>query len=942
LTSPGGVLDCPAMADEKRRLVSLTVVGGPLDGQHCLPEEVVGELLIGSDPACQLALELPGVSPIHARLWTALDSVTVRDTHAPRGVFVNDTRVATEMAVGENDLVWLGPPGEPDSVCLKPAFAPWVEVLPIRPPDDPFYVGEETALPAPAPAADSGSPATAVRQPAVSPAVAVTPAREAGPEPMLLVQDDLVALAGAVAADGLVEATEAAGEPEVDPADDFFVAEEPPAAPAPGPVAPPSRPSGTAPVPIVQRPPAATRAAGAPAAGGPAVVATPRVSPPSQTTRPAPLERPAVVTPRPSPGLSPDRTAPRLVARAAAPASRRPPASAARVGGRAVPHRQASGAWVRLVAIGLGGVVLVAAGLAGWRLWAAGTVRLESVTPVRLRAGQRAVLTGRGFKAETAGNVVLFDAERARVLSAAADRLEVEVPAAGADTATGEQRVAVVVRTGARASAPVEVTLLQGPRLHGLSPLAAMPGEEVTLAGSGWGPGATVRFGPAAAEIRELDATRIRVVVPAIDGSTGTSAPVVVEVAGIQSNAAPFVVGHPPVVSGISPETAGPGDVVQVAGVGFEGNPLLDDVRIGGVPALVVSATPDSLGVVVPHLGPGEATRALEVRLPGSANVGAGKLAVPVPSPAGLRFVAEPFIALPGRPHAVVATGIGPVFVLAASGGRSAAQRALEAEQRLNAAVEPLRTTLGLTLEARFEPRPLVGLGGRPEPLLEVTDEDAAAYNEDWTRLRGRGGAVTPGRLLRWWEALGRDLVLLELRGERPHFAAALAPEGRALVQLFDLAQKSGRPPSSPEVMAQARPPLREGLRLLALRVPAGVAAPAPPVAAGPAASPVRAETPRLSLEGSWRGSELEEGSRRYLTVTFSSGSGSISYEGGLTLTMPLASLEPRGRDGVRFSVYIRGGTRYYTGKWDGEKLAGPISTDQEGREVVASFELRR
>jgi hypothetical protein len=33
---------------------------------------------------------------------------------------------------------------------------------------------------------------------------------------------------------------------------------------------------------------------------------------------------------------------------------------------------------------------------------------------------------------------------------------------------------------------------------------------------------------------------------------------------------------------------------------------------------------------------------------------------------------------------------------------------------------------------------------------------------------------------------------------------------------------------------------------------------------------------------------------------------------------------------------------RYYSGRWDGEKLSGALSRDAAGREVVGSFELRR
>jgi hypothetical protein len=366
---------------------------------------------------------------------------------------------------------------------------------------------------------------------------------------------------------------------------------------------------------------------------------------------------------------------------------------------------------------------------------------------------------------------------------------------------------------------------------------------------------------------------------------------------------------------------------------------------VGGVAALVVSAAPDALVVVVPRTGPGEPTRAVEVRVPGSENVGQGVLQVaPAADPVELRFVAEPFTAVAGRPHAVLATGLGPAFVVAMSGGKTAAARAVEAAQRLNGAAAVLRTTVGLNFEARgLGASPVLALAGRPEALLEVAEEDAAAYNEDWTGLRGRGGPVTRARLARWWEALGRDLVLLTVRGEKPQFAAALAPEGRVLGQVFDAAQRTGRPGVPRQLVDEARPPLRDGLRLLGLRVPASVAA--PPAAVASTGLPAAAATPapaRLQLEGTWGGSQVEQGQRQYISVEFRRGGGRISYEGGITLTVPLLTVEPSRRDQVRFSVQIRGGIRHYSGKWDGEAISGSISTDAAGRNVVASFELRR
>ena len=435
--------------------------------------------------------------------------------------------------------------------------------------------------------------------------------------------------------------------------------------------------------------------------------------------------------------------------------------------------------------------------------------------------------------------------------------------------------------------------------------------------------------------------------VPEAAGAPGTAAPVVVTVGATESNAAPFIVGHLPVVSAVSPASAAAGDVVTVSGRGLPGRPAARTTCAwADVPALVVSAAPDALGRGRPARRPGGAPRGpSRCGCPAPRTWGRRSLQVaPAADPVEFRFVAEPFTAAPGRAHAVLTTGLGPAFVLAASGGKTAAARAVEAAQRLNGAAQALRTTVGLNLEARgLDSSPVLALAGQPEALLEVTEEDAAAYDEDWTGLRGRGGPVTRARLARWWEAVGRDLVLLTVRGERPQFAAALAPEGRVLGQVFDAAQRTGRPGVPRQVVDEARPPLRDGLRLLALRVPASVTAPV--AAAAAAGLPAAAATPapaRLQLEGTWAGSQVEQGQRQYVSVTFRRDGGSISYEGGITLTVPLLALDPPRRDQVRFSVQIRGGIRHYSGKWDGETIRGSISTDAAGRNVVASFELRR
>jgi hypothetical protein len=43
---------------------------------------------------------------------------------------VNESRIEGQAPIGPGDVLWLGPPREPDSVCVQCHFGPWVEVLP--------------------------------------------------------------------------------------------------------------------------------------------------------------------------------------------------------------------------------------------------------------------------------------------------------------------------------------------------------------------------------------------------------------------------------------------------------------------------------------------------------------------------------------------------------------------------------------------------------------------------------------------------------------------------------------------------------------------------------------------------------------------------------------------------------------------------------------------
>ena len=835
------------MSEDRLRLASLSVLGSSLHGRRYDPEEVVGEVLIGSDESCHLVVDLPSISPIHAKIWTDLDDCKVKDTSAPRGVYVNTERVEQEARIDEGDVLWLGPPQEPGSVCIKCHFKPWVEMLPgasagsegeaadptppaveprfdelpaadpavdeLAPPeaasaspasapepepeppppsapepafasepdagalpppgdDDPFFVGEaEPSEPAPTPATAASEPvAQEVEQQVeqqVEQDVAQEVAQEVAPEEVAAasVEPEAEAVPAAVTDEWSIP--EAPAEPEPAPVvDEFFVASEPDEAPPqleePSFVVPEPEPEveAASAVPFLDLPPLEPTSPPIPApTPAPTFAPTPSPAPkPKAPPAPKPTPAPAAAAPEPAPTPAPAAAPKETPAAAAPPAPPKPageprpaaaapraqparrPASAAPAArrapaGRAASPRAASGspAWLRPVGLGAAGLLVAGAlGFGAMKLMG-GSVRLDSVEPQRVRVGQRATLSGSGFSSDPAGQTVIFGEREAKVLQASPKRLEVEVPEAVA-SAGAESRVPVVVRTNGRSTAVVEVTVFQGPRLHGISPGAAMPGEEVLLAGAGWGVGATVKFGSATAQTLEVQPTQIRALVPEV-GSPGSELAVVVTIAGVDSNPAPFILGHLPVVSGLNPASAGPGDVVTVSGKGFETIPARNEVRVGGVAALVIAAAGDSLQLVVPRLGPGESTRAVEVRVPASSNVGQAQLALkPAADTVEFRFIAEPFTPAAGRVHALLATGLGPAFVLTASGGRTAAERAATAAERLNAAAQPLRTTAGLTLEARgLESSPVIGLVGQADPLLEVSEEDAEAYNEDWT-----------------------------------------------------------------------------------------------------------------------------------------------------------------------------------------------------------------
>ena len=142
------------------------------------------------------------------------------------------------------------------------------------------------------------------------------------------------------------------------------------------------------------------------------------------------------------------------------------------------------------------------------------------------------------------------------------------------------------------------------------------------------------------------------------------------------SNPQTLTLGRLPLLLAIEPKDAAEGELITLKGRGFKPAGSEDSVRVGGAAAVVVSAAEAALGVIVPRVGSAGGETAVEVRVAGSDNVGKHAFNLKAPAdPVGLRFTLEPIVTTAGQDRVAVASPLGPVFVLSASAGKTAAQR---------------------------------------------------------------------------------------------------------------------------------------------------------------------------------------------------------------------------------------------------------------------------
>jgi hypothetical protein len=641
-----------------------------------------------------------------------------------------------------------------------------------------------------------------------------------------------------------------------------------------------------------------------------------------QIVPPPPQEapRPAAPTPRVASAAPPPRSLPRPVS--GAPARR--PAPQGRRRGPALPVEP------KLLAMGGGGAIaLLIVLLVVLRFCFSGSPALKTVSPAQSVAGQTVTLTGKAFGQIEEPRTVRFSDLVARIVSATGDTLQVQVPEPPGGAALDVQ---VTVETSHGRSGSLPFKILASPIVRALEPGVALPGDEVVAKGQALQTEAlVVTVDGKPAQVVEAKPDQLRFRVPQeVPLDFGRKVTVIFRSAGISSKPMELVLGRLPLVTAIAPSPAQPGEKVAIAGYGFAPDAASNSVTIGGLPALVLKASPNALEAVVPAV-PGSGEAELVVRCPVGTSSGQPPIKIAHASAAEfiLRFVAAPASAESGARQAVVTTDLGPVLLLSsADGATSVGERAAGVAAALNAVAEGMRDGKPLALEARERPEPGVAVSGGQPLLVRATAEDAAGY-EAPPGVKAKGRRPTPDALASFWTSVLGDYLALFVRQERPVRLFALSPRARTLVALqAEIGWRASVPTSFGAIRAIS-PATLEKLRELTLLVPAegqGFAA--------------------ASVEGRWEG-EIAEGDlgARVVVIQFATQGSRITGVAttstrGISINVALKDISVQ-KSTVSFTWPAGASPRYFEGQLAGGTIAGTVHSSKPPAGAVGRFSLK-
>jgi hypothetical protein len=503
-----------------------------------------------------------------------------------------------------------------------------------------------------------------------------------------------------------------------------------------------------------------------------------------------------------------------VVARPAPPrAARSRGAARRRRGGPKLPD-------LRLVLGAAGAIVLLVGGGLLVRRTFFTAPQVASVEPAEAETGQTVTLKGKRFDRDATDNVVWFGDRSVTATSATGDTLQVQVP-----PMPRPGPVRVMVETGSGRSRPVPFVAHAPLAAASLEPAGALGGDEVALRGSGFGEGVAVTVAGSAARVLSVEPSEVRFEMPAVPGGPGTRVEVVASQGGRKTRPLFLFVGRMPLVLSFDPSRGVAGDLVRIRGAGFGPSADANVVTFGGVPALVLGASPVELAVVVPPSSSPQAETLARVVVQALGKTSAEATGFQqqrlVDGAWVPRFLAGAVGEAGAKGQAVVGTEIAPLLLLSGKDdARSVAERAWREAAALNKAVDRARVGQAVAFEARESPAAGVALAGALDLVVRVTPEDAAAYERP-PGVPPRGGPPSPVALARHWAALLSDVLVVGTGGGRPSATAAVSPAaGAAFAQLRSaLPFEYGAGVRSARVVALSGD-LKRRLREAAFRVP--------------------------------------------------------------------------------------------------------------------------
>ena len=580
--------------------------------------------------------------------------------------------------------------------------------------------------------------------------------------------------------------------------------------------------------------------------------------------------------------------------------------------------------------LGLGAAVVA---LGAWWLYASlqqPAPVVTSLTP-SAQAGQDVAIQGTGFEPTAAGNAVRFEDILAPVRTASATNLITAVPNGLVDKGAVNVRVSVEAR-GVRSNA-LFLRVFVAPRVKALVPPVAMPGEEVVAWGTHLeGQDVMVTVGGLSAEVIDAAPDAVRFRLPDVVARPGEPVSVRLKVGQDWSDPQPLMVGRLPIVLGVFPAQGTVGEYVSLRGFGFDASPEGNAVTIGGRPALVVSAQPSALTVVVPVVELVDSRSELDVRVVSTGYESSAEARFTAVRLSATRYIPRFFPApVPGaspRDHVFVSTELGPVLLLSGKAeASSTAERARLVAERLTALVT---TASSRPVQLELKDSPALSVAAAGNTIVAVTEADAAGYEKSWDPAL-RGGSASSRRVAAYWTALLQDYLLLFVQRDRPYHVLELSPRGEVLTQLYQEAvQRAGVGGGVPlRLVSPLDPPIAEALRRLAIALPGE-----------------RPASGAAAIVGRWDGSITEPGGgRRAVEVRFTQGRSGpggtlITRAGGITGELPLRSIRYEGGT-LRFVLDWGGLPRHFRGTFEGARIEGTLHASASSRDELGRLELR-